>query len=295
MTLDNGVNQWLGVRFAAPCNGTNRFKPPQPPLNQTAVVDATQEGFLCLSSGSQEGNQYDSARQPMREDCLFMGIYAPANATTTSKLPIMFFIGGGGFNSNSNGNYNGTGLVEASGMNMIVVRINYRVGILGFIAGLEVAKGTSGAAVNNGFRDMIAAARFIKEHAASFGGDPDHIVVSGDSSGAEAINLLLAANNGTGFPGLFVGAAVESPGIYSVGTPEERDVAFQNNANSTGCLNSTDVIECMRSLNTSAFQSTITSDGWGPTIDGEFLTMAPFQMWEQGRFQKLPMIQGGKS
>ncbi len=89
----------------------------------------------------------------MAEDCLFLAVYAPFNATEQSMLPIMFFIQGGGFGSNSNGNFNGTGLVESSGMNMIVVRINYRVGILGFIAGTAVNADKNGAVPNNGLND----------------------------------------------------------------------------------------------------------------------------------------------
>lgn len=91
----------------------------------------------------------------MAEDCVFLAIYSPANATATatSNIPIMFFIQGGGFPSNSNGNFNGTGLVEASGMNIMVVRINYRVGILGLIGGSLVNSDAKGAVPNNGLND----------------------------------------------------------------------------------------------------------------------------------------------
>lgn len=295
MSLQNGVNQWLNVRFAAPCNGSNRFRAAQPVLNQTEIQDASKNGPLCLAAGEQEGFQYDSERQYMAEDCLNLGIFAPANATRESKLPVMFFIQGGGFTSNSNGNYNGSGLVEASGGNMIVVRTNYRVGILGFIGGSQVADGLSGAAPNNGLRDMVTAAQFVRQHIEAFGGDPNHIVLSGDSSGAEAIDNLLASNNGTGWPDLFVGAAVESTGMYSTGQPVDRDSAFQNEVNATGCLNATDAIQCMRDIPIAQFQGLLTSDGWGPQVDGE-IVMAPHpQMYEQGRFQKIPVIYGGKS
>lgn len=231
----------------------------------------------------------------MAEDCLNIGIFAPANATRTSKLPVMFFIQGGGFSSNSNGNFNGSGLVEASEGTMIVVRTNYRVGILGFIGGVEVADGLGDAVANNGLRDIVAAAQFVQQHIEAFGGDPNHIVMSGDSSGAEAIDNLLASNNGTGWPELFVGAAVESTGMYSTAQPVDRESAFQNNVNSTGCLNVTDVIQCMREIPIAQFQSLLTSDGWGPQIDGEIITAPHPQMYEQGRFQKIPVIYGGKS
>jgi carboxylesterase type B len=86
----------------------------------------------------------------MDEDCLFLDVWAPTNATTASKLPIMVFIQGGGWNSDSNGLLNGTLLVEQSGGNMMIVRLNYRVGLLGLLAGEEVVKGGS---LNNGLKD----------------------------------------------------------------------------------------------------------------------------------------------
>ncbi|KKY36416.1 putative carboxylesterase type b [Diaporthe ampelina] len=228
----------------------------------------------------------------MAEDCLFAAVYAPANATDQSMLPILMFISGGGFTSNSNGNFNGTGLVEASGGNMIVIRANYRVGILGFIGGTLVEADTKGAVANNGLNDMIAAARWMQQHATKFGGNPNHIVVSGASSGGNAIDVLLAANNGTGFPDLFAGAIAESPGWGSEGFSADRDQALNNNLNSTGCLNATDPIDCMRMMPIAEFQNKTTKDGWGPTVEGKLIAAPHYQMFEQGRFQNIPVIYG---
>lgn len=100
----------------------------------------------------------------MAEDCLFLGLYAPLNATEESKLPIMFFIQGGGFSSNSNGNFNGTGLVQRSNMGMLVVRINYRVGILGFIGGTAVNADKNGAVPNNGFNDSKDHSTLVRDY-----------------------------------------------------------------------------------------------------------------------------------
>lgn len=292
MTLGNGVNQWLGMRFAAPSVPPLRFAAAQPPLTETETQDATKEGALCVSANNQEGLQFDSARQPMAEDCLFAAVYAPANATEASMLPIMMFISGGGFTSNSNGNFNGTGLVEASGMNMVVVRANYRVGILGFIGGTMVDNDANGAVPNNGLNDMVAAARWVKQFATKFGGNPDHIVVSGASSGGNAIDELLSANNGAGFPDLFVGAIAESTGWGSEGFSVNRDDALQRNIESTGCNTTADPIDCMRNMPIAEFQNKTTTDGWGPTIDGTLIVAHHYQMYEQGRFQNIPVIYG---
>lgn len=232
----------------------------------------------------------------MAEDCLFAGVYAPLNATEHSNLPIMMFVSGGGFTSLSNGNFNGTGLVEASGMNMIVVRFNYRVGILGFISGTVVESDANDASSNNGLNDMIACARWLQQHATKFGGNPHHIVIAGDSAGGHAVDVLLQANNGTGFPDLFVGAIAGSPSWGSEPQVVGRDFDFQNNVNTTGCLNATNPIDCMRALPIAEFQRRIARNGWGPTLDGgKFLANPHYQSMEFGRFQKIPVIYGSTS
>lgn len=117
---------------------------------------------MCVAANMPEGFQYGQRRQPMAEDCLFLAVYAPRNATQASKLPIMFFIQGGGFTSDSNGNFNGTSLVQASGMNMVVIRINYRVGILGFITGTEIESNPTTSS-NNGLNDSEYPRWIIRE------------------------------------------------------------------------------------------------------------------------------------
>lgn len=79
----------------------------------------------------------------------------------STKLPVFFWIQGGGYNADSNANYNGTGLIEASGMNIVVVTFNYRVGPYGFLAGKEVQKGGS---LNNGLKDQIKALEWVQKH-----------------------------------------------------------------------------------------------------------------------------------
>lgn len=86
-------------------------------------------------------------------------VFAPTNG---SNLPVYFFIQGGAFNANSNPNYNGSGLVEASGNNIVVVSINYRVGPYGFLAAPEVVE--NGASLNNGLKDIIQGLRWVNQH-----------------------------------------------------------------------------------------------------------------------------------
>lgn len=98
------------------------------------------------------------------EDCLFLDVYAPSNATTHSKLPVYLFIQGGGFNDNSNANYNGTGLVTASGNNIVVINFNYRVGPYGFLTDGNVIE------PNNGLFDQRKVLQWVQDNIALFGG-----------------------------------------------------------------------------------------------------------------------------
>ena len=125
IAFSNGITQWLGIRYAAPPVGDLRFREPQNPqpdypMPETVTVDADSFGPICIGTG--EG----PPTKDMNEDCLFLNVFAPSNAKQGSKLPVYFFIQGGGFNTNSNANYNGSGLVEASGGKIVVVNFNYR-------------------------------------------------------------------------------------------------------------------------------------------------------------------------
>lgn len=120
VALTNGITQWLGMRYAAPPLGDMRFRAPLEPLSNKAVIDADTYGAFCLSTD--EG----PPTEEMDEDCLFLNVFAPSEASIKSKLPVYFFIQGGGFNSNAKA-FNGSGLVLASDMNIIVVNFSYRL------------------------------------------------------------------------------------------------------------------------------------------------------------------------
>jgi carboxylesterase type B len=95
------------------------------------------------------------------EDCLFLDVFTPGNATEDAGLPVFFWIQGGGFNANTNANYNGAGLIEASEFNIVVVTLNYRVGPYGFLASKEVE---AEASLNNGLKDQIKALQWVQKH-----------------------------------------------------------------------------------------------------------------------------------
>jgi carboxylesterase type B len=115
----------------------------------------TQFGSICIAVGT------DPIPLSEDEDCLFVNIFAPSVVPTGKKLPVYFFIQGGGFSSMSSPKLNGNGLVMASGMNIVVVTLNYRVGPYGFLASQEVEQQAS---LNNGLKDIIQALKWLQVH-----------------------------------------------------------------------------------------------------------------------------------
>ena len=229
-----------------------------------------------------------------------MDVYAPSNTTPDSKLPVYFFIQGGGFNQNSNANLNGSGLIKAGDMDLIVVTFNYRVGPYGFLAAQEVIDG--GGAANAGLLDQRKALQWVQKYISHFGGDPGHVVMGGDSAGAASVNLQLTAYNGTN-QNLFHATVAESQSFAAVRTIPGSQYQYDNLVIRTGCASELDTFSCLRSLNTSFIQSINYNtpfpgaEGaplyeYGPVIDGSFVSDYTYAAYAKGNFVKLPAIYG---
>ncbi|KAK3722785.1 hypothetical protein LTR37_002357 [Vermiconidia calcicola] len=293
-SLPNGVTQWLGVRYAAPPVGELRFRPPQSPESLDGdVVDADTFGPYCLGTG--QGPPTDG----MGEDCLFMNIWAPSTAKKGSKLPIYFFIQGGGFNTNSNANYNGSGLVTASDNNIIVINFNYRVGAFGFLASEEVLADGS---VNNGLKDQRKALEWVQEYISLFGGDPGHVTIGGASAGAQSVNLHVTAYGGRD-DGLFHATAAESQSMSALRTVKESQFSYDNLVIRTGCASERNTLSCLRDLSEDVMQNNSINTPFpgaqnpplymfGPTLDFDFISDYTYRAYAQGKFLKVPAIGG---
>ncbi|CAN8106481.1 unnamed protein product [Discula destructiva] len=284
-----GVTEWLGIRYAAPPVGSLRFMPPQDPPHVGTPQPANEHAKVCLGTNKPANDTTTS------EDCLFLDIYAPSNATTASKLPVFFFIQGGGFNQNSNPNLNGTGLVTASGNNIIVITINYRVGPYGFL--------TDGDKItpNIGLLDQRHAMEWVQKHVTQFGGDPDHVVIGGVSAGAASVSLHLAAYGGRD-DGLFHAASAGSVSFATVFTVEESRYQYENLAIRLGCVGA-NVLPCLRNKTAVEIQKVnynIPLPGaaappqymYNPVVDGDFIHDLTYTAFENGDFVKVPVIFG---
>ena len=289
----HGVTKWLGMRFAAPPLGDLRFREPQDPESESGIQDANAFGPICIGTGS------GPPTKDMAEDCLFINVFAPSKATKSSKLPVYFFIQGGGFNTNSNANYNGTGLIQASEMNIVVVNFNYRVGPWGFLAGKEVLADGS---VNNGLKDQRKALEWVQQYISLFGGDPGHVTMGGDSAGAQSVNLQVTAYGGRD-DGLFHATAAESQSFSGLRTVEENQFAYDNLVIRTGCARKGDTLACLRGLSAADLQKSNINTPfpgaqnpplymYGPTLDYDFISDYTYNAYSQGKFVKVPAIGG---
>ncbi|WP_031427262.1 carboxylesterase/lipase family protein [Flavimarina sp. Hel_I_48] len=187
---DTKLNMYYGIPYASPPVGDLRWKAPQPVENWTGTRDAKTFGDRPMQERLWDDLIYRS--QKMSEDCLYLNIWAPANASG-KKLPVLFYIHGGGFNAGDGSElrYDGSSMAQKG---MVVVTINYRLNIFGFLASPELsAESAYNASGNYGLLDQVAALKWVKNNIAAFGGNPDQITVAGESAGSISVSSLMAS------------------------------------------------------------------------------------------------------
>ncbi len=209
--IDDGTTMsWKGVRYAAPPIGDLRFRAPQPPQRWTEVADAENYGFVCPQPPVP--NFPLDLGGPENEDCLFLNVWAPSGTSPGDAKPVMVWLHGGAYvmGASSQPLYDGCRL--ASRGDVIVVSLNYRVGVFGFLDLSELAGGGRFDS-NVGLRDILAALRWVRDNIAAFGGDPSRVTVFGESAGAGIVTTLLAI---PAAEGLFSTAIAQSSPATSV-------------------------------------------------------------------------------
>ncbi|XP_028815664.1 neuroligin-3a isoform X2 [Denticeps clupeoides] len=320
------VDQYLGVPYAAPPVGENRFLPPEPPSSWSGIKNATHFAPVCPQNIH---NAVPEIMMPIwftfnldivatyiqdqNEDCLYLNIYVPTedagqhfkkqgedlsendgdedeDIRDTGAKPVMVYIHGGSYMEGTGNMIDGS--VLASYGNVIVITLNFRVGVLGFLStGDQAAKG------NYGLLDQIQALRWISENIADFGGDSNRITVFGSGIGASCVSLLTLSHHSEG---LFHRAIIQSGSALSSWAVNYQPVKYTRLlAEKVGCnvLDTLDMVDCLRKksareLVEQDIQPARYHVAFGPVIDGDVIPDDPEILMEQGEFLNYDIMLG---
>ncbi|HXX20432.1 MAG TPA: carboxylesterase family protein [Candidatus Acidoferrum sp.] len=285
------VRVYKGVPFAAPPVGDMRWKPPQPAAPWQGVRQAAQFGNSCAQTPMPANSVYGGiAPPPASEDCLYLNIWTPAKSAD-DRLPVMVWIHGGGF-AHSTGaafGYDGENLARKG---VVVVTINYRLGIFGFLALPELtAESPHHASGNYALLDQIAALEWIHCNIAAFGGDSTRVTIFGQSAGSASVNVLMASPLAKG---LFVRAIGESGGSFgpmpSLVDAEKQGVQF---ASALGVTQ--DLLKSLRAKSADDLIKAKGNEDAEPIVDGWVLPESVYSIFAEGKQNDAPIIVGNNA
>ncbi|KAL5394941.1 hypothetical protein PMIN06_003243 [Paraphaeosphaeria minitans] len=301
-----GLNTFKGVRYAAAPTGTLRWQAPQSPVsNRSDVISAAKSGPTCPQSSRARPGAVISGVTGS-EDCLFLNVYAPQNA---SNLPVLVYIHGGGYGQGSAA-ADMSGIINANNDSFVGVAIQYRLGAFGFLAGDEVHRN---GVTNAGILDQLFALQWVQAYIELFGGDPSRVTISGVSAGAGSVMLLDIAYGGTLGTSLFVNSITASPYLpqqyhYKDWVPSQSYYAF---AIAAGCPptwaygnSSQTIFECLISQSTETLQSaselvsqsgTLGSWGFLPVTDDVFIQSTPSKALLERKVNGLSHLSGNNA
>ncbi|OXB61786.1 hypothetical protein ASZ78_004059 [Callipepla squamata] len=290
---ERSVNVFLGLPFAKPPVGPLRFSEPQPPEPWRGVRDATSYPPMCLQdkiigqfASDAVTNRKEKVRLQTSEDCLYLNIYTPVSTGSQEQLPVFVWIHGGGLVLGAASSYDGSALAAFD--NVVVVTIQYRLGIVGYFS-----TGDKHARGNWGYLDQVAALQWIQENIVHFGGDPGSVTIFGESAGGVSVSALILSPLAKG---LFHNAISESGTVQILFTEKPEEDA-QRIAAAAGCEKSSSaaLVECLRGKTEEEItQITLKL----PTVfisacvDGVFLPMTPRQLLSQKEINAVPYLVG---
>jgi para-nitrobenzyl esterase len=283
------ISIFKGIPFAAPPVGEFRWKAPQPVQPWEGVKSCTENPAAPIQNPPVPffawSEEFLIPKQPISEDCLYLNLWTPAKKTD-ENLPVMVWIYGGGFSSGGNTVplYDGEDLAKKG---IVVVALNYRVGMLGFFAHPELsAENPEQTSGNYGLLDQIAALEWVKKNIAAFGGDPENVTIAGQSAGAFSVNALVVSPKAKG---LFHKAIAQSGGMFNRGSGL---VSGLQNAEERG-KQLTDTLQIsLAELREIPADSLLKISGrFGPVVDGKVLPGVR-QAFEEGSFSDVPLLTG---
>ncbi len=289
-----GLRVFKGVPYAAAPVGPLRWRPPVAAPAWSGVLEASDFGPACVQPKANAASIYASPLKAMSEDCLSLNIWSPKEA---KGAPVLVWIHGGSLvaGSSSETMYDGAALARRG---LVVVSINYRLGVLGYLAhpqlSAESAEHVSG---NYGLLDQIAALRWVRDNIAAFGGDPARVTIAGESAGGLSVIYLMASPRARG---LFDKAIAQS--AYMISTPTLREArhghvaAEAMGATTAASLGAADVA-ALRAMDAQALTAQALAAGFQSfgAVDGKILPQQMVDTFDRGEQARVPLLAGFNS
>ncbi len=284
-----GVRAFLGIPYAAPPVGDKRWTAPEPPASWQGVRSAGKFGNRCIQTHPFPDMLFQSPAES--EDCLTLSVWTPAKPG--DHLPVMVWIHGGGFFSGASDEQRHDGSALAS-KGVVLVAINYRLGVMGFLAHPELtAESPQHASGNYGLLDQIAALHWVRDNIAVFGGDPQNVTIFGESAGSLAVSALMTSplarglfHKAIGESGAYAGAR----GPISLAEAERRgtELASAVGAASLTQLRATPPAKVIDALGNNFAR-------FSPIVDGYVLPSDPADVFIAGKQSHVPLLAGWNS
>jgi para-nitrobenzyl esterase len=286
-----GVRQYLGIPYAAPPIGPHRWKAPQPAPKWDGVRAATAFGPRCVQARVFGDMVF---RDEMSEDCLVVNVWSGA-PSASSRQPVMVWIYGGGFQGGSASEPRQDG-ARLAAKGVVVVSLNYRLGLMGFLAHPALSQESGRKASGNyGILDQIAALQWVQKNIAAFGGDPGNVTIFGESAGSFSVSILMASPLAKG---LFHKAIGESGAAFPSGPQPPLGGASLASAEADGEKFAASVnaptIEALRARPAlELLGGPGTPPRWfSPIVDGYVLPAPVSEIFAKGRQHKVPLLAG---
>ncbi|KAG6830003.1 hypothetical protein H0H92_002694 [Tricholoma furcatifolium] len=284
------TSRFLGIRYAAPPTGSLRWQPPKAPAYTPYVVKADNKPPRCPQAGwgTQTSSPFQNSiglgkrRHALQsEDCLFLNVFTPGELSSDRKFPVVVWIHGGGYTEGDVSWADGDNLIMESNGGIVVVTIQYRLGLFGFLSGNEIKEN---GALNAGLLDQQFALQWVHK----FNGDPTRVTIWGESAGAGSVLQHIVANGGKTSPPLFQSAITSSTFLpsqyqYNDQIPQTLydEVVAQSN-----CSSASDTLHCLRKVDTLSLaniNANVTNRGlygtftFAPVVDGCLIQERPSQ------------------
>ncbi len=300
----DGLKQFFHIPYAKAPLGELRWRPPQPVEPWAGVRDASKAGPACMQVPAQEGEFFgESLDQGMDEDCLHLNIWSRAE-TPNEKLPVMVWIHGGALVTGEGAAYPG---IELTKKGVVLVTINYRLGLFGYLAHKELsAEHPRGVSGNQGVRDQIQALGWVRDNISAFGGDPDNVTIFGESAGSWSVSLLQASPMAKGLFHKAIGqsgalfrplwlrdkAQTFAPAAETVGAQVAVSIAGKNGDASIAALRKIPAEQIIAAVQADPSLNNFEAM---PIVDGEVIPQELEQIFANGEQADVPVLIGSNA